>query len=111
VNDFMSFLRQMMGGGDTLTGDQAQQLPSADYQGLPEDPTRPDPSVLLRLLFSMQQGADTGRPVRRMSSPLQPFSGGEGGPVNLGGQPDAGDLYDYNYSNGDPGLRGLFGSR
>ena len=24
--------------------------------------------------------------------------------------PDAGDLYDYNYSNGDPGILGLFGS-
>lgn len=82
----------------------------ADTEGGPLPEAAPTPPVAPRnmaaLLALLQSGAEAGRP-NRMGGPML---GGGSGPVNLMGRPDAGDLYDYNYSNGDPGLLNLFGS-
>ena len=93
---FQEFMRQMMANGDGGP--------------MPEPAPTPGSDPLKILLMLLQQGADASRGERAQTSPLQPFAPGMGGPLSLGGSPDAGDLYDFNYSNGDPGLLGLFGS-
>jgi hypothetical protein len=89
-SSFLQFMQQMMGQDQSAPPDQGNDL-------------------LMALLALMQQGVDGSRSQRAAESPLQPFQPGTGGA--LSNQPDAGDLYDYQYSNGDPGIRGLFGSR
>jgi len=66
-------------------------------------------NLLEMLLYAFQKGVESTRADRQQTSPLGPFQPPAGGPI-FSSPPDAGDVYDYHNSNGDPGLLGLFGS-
>jgi hypothetical protein len=97
---FLDFLRRVYDIETQYTGPQSPAPP-----GGPDGDAGGDLSSLLALF---QQGAEGGRPAR-MGGPM--LGGGPGGPVNLAGPPDAGDLVDANNELGGSPLAGLFGSR
>ncbi len=121
---FVDFLHSVIGTKDTgqhpltVSGPTRGGNGGTDYRGTTHEgrKTKPAPKAgpsphllhLLDLLTQMQGGVEATRGQRGISSPLQPFPPGNPG-YDLTA-PDAGDLYDYQYSNGDPGLIGLFGS-
>lgn len=94
MDNFRDFLEQMIGGraqGPTRSGagvrrDQAR--PRSDERKRPAGGGRGDDAALMALLMAMMQGQQQSRAMA----------------------PDAGDLFDMNFSNGDPGIMGLFGS-
>lgn len=107
---FMDMIQAMMaqgGGGPT---------PEAAPTPMPGNPGRPMPNPMGTPTPMPGMPGRTGAPYGQPSQHLE-----EGDAMALlallasvvgarQNQPDAGDVYDYHNSNGDPGIMGLFGS-